>query len=448
MYFDARAAKLMKPGGHLVIEGCPGLRLVCTVAHKTWTYRYKAIADGRMKQVAIGRWPAMPVQTAAAQWQVLRDQRAAGADPSLTRKTERQAMRAAPGLGVMTVRRVVDDFSERLPETRQAAGALAAQRQLERLLQEEPGLAAQDAVAVTRADAFRLLEARRNVPTTTAKLRGLLASAWDRALDAGDLPTDTPNWWRLVLRGGLKSKGKTLGGKHIGRQRRVLAPAEIAALLDWSVNMHEVGRDALVLYLWTCTRGVEIFGMRPEQLHEEVGGILWWQIPKMQTKNARHEDAVDLRVPLFGRALEVVKRRLSEVGKSGWLFEGEGGEQYRQTFFSTYVYNLQPYSTKVTGRQGGGLVLPVTHWSPHNLRRTARTALASLGCPNEVGEAIVGHMPDDMVATYNAYSYDAERHKWLAKLAAYMEGLGSGLPARPKRVPGGGGRSDAGRDSP
>ena len=35
--------------------------------------------------------------------------------------------------------------------------------------------------------------------------------------------------------------------------------------------------------------------------------------------------------------------------------------------------------------------------------------LAQLGCINEVAEAIVGHMPKDIVATYNAHTYDAER---------------------------------------
>jgi len=30
MFFDARAAKLLKPGEHLVVMGCSGLRLIAT----------------------------------------------------------------------------------------------------------------------------------------------------------------------------------------------------------------------------------------------------------------------------------------------------------------------------------------------------------------------------------------------------------------------------------
>jgi len=88
MYFDPRAAKLLTPGNHLVVDGCLGLRLVATQSKKTWTARYKA-ADGRMKQIALGQWPAMPVHDAVAAWQALRDQRAAGIDLEQARRAAR-----------------------------------------------------------------------------------------------------------------------------------------------------------------------------------------------------------------------------------------------------------------------------------------------------------------------------------------------------------------------
>ena len=78
--FDPRKAKLLVAGEHLVIDGCQGLRLVATKTKKTWTYRYKA-KDGRMKQVAIGQWPDVPVQAVAAKWQAMRHSRNTGIDP-------------------------------------------------------------------------------------------------------------------------------------------------------------------------------------------------------------------------------------------------------------------------------------------------------------------------------------------------------------------------------
>jgi integrase len=435
MHFDARAAKLLEPGRHLLIEGCDGLRLVASASRKSWIYRFKSPVDGRMRQIVIGQWPSVSVQAAVVEWARLRDRRQAGGDPALERKAARVARQAAaaPAPSVMTVRRVVDDYiAGRLLPGRQARGGAAAQRALVRLLDEEPDFAATPAEALTRAQAFDVLDRRSGTPTAAAKLRSMLGSAWDYALDAGRLPDGVANWWRLVLRGQLKSRGKIIGGEHVAGARRVLSAAEVGQLLAWSGNMHALGRDCLVIYLWTGTRGVEFLAARPEHVQAE-GALLWWTVPKAQTKNHRRADAVDLRVPLFGRAREVMERRLAAVGASGWLFEDVRREQYTQHDFSTYIYNLQPYAPKVAGRQGAGLVLPVTHWTPHNLRRTARTLLAGLGCPNEVGEAIVGHMPAEIIGTYNRYSYDAERVLWLQRLSDHLEALAAaaGAPARP-----------------
>ncbi|MGF6345967.1 hypothetical protein [Variovorax sp. W2I14] len=68
-------------------------------------------------------------------------------------------------------------------------------------------------------------------------------------------------------------------------------------------------------------------------------------------------------------------------------------------------------------------MLPVTNWTPHNLRRTSRTMLAALGCPKEIGEAILGHLPPTIEGTYNSHTYDAERRLWLTRLAKHLERL-------------------------
>ena len=432
MHFDPRTAKLLKPGEHMLVDGCPGLRLEVSASRKTWTYRYNEPDTKRKKQVAIGQWPAMSVLEAATQWQGLRVRRDDGTSPVAERKAKRAA-RAAQIAEVYTVNDLVQDYIEgHLLINRSEASALAAQRALDGLLAEFPDFAAQAAAQVTRTTAFDVLDARKSTPTAAAKLRSLLASGWDYALDAGKLPEDSHNRWRDVMKGRLKSKGKIIGGEHIGQQRRVLSADELATLLAWLPNMHPLGRDATQMYLWTCARGVEILAMRPEYITKESDGW-WWTVPKKFTKNARSPHAVDLRVPLVGRALEVVQRRRGEVGESGWLFEDARKEQYTQHDFSTYIYALQPYSSKAKHREGDGLVLPVVNWTPHNLRRTSRTRLTSLGCIDEIAEAILGHLPKGIVASYNSHSYDRERREWLAKLSEHLEGLGTqeGLPALP-----------------
>ncbi|MDF3822661.1 integrase family protein [Leptospira sp. 96542] len=423
MYFDARTAKLLKPGEHLVVDGCQGLRLVATASTKTWTYRFKL--DERMKQTALGQWPAMSVQAAVGAWQALRDLRAEGGDPAAQKKARRRP-EPSPSTGVRgdvyTVADVVSDFCIHLHDTRAEAGAVASQRALERVLAEEPEFAASTPQQVTRAVAFNLLDARKATPTAAAKLRSLFGAAWDHALDAGRVPDTAPNWWRQVMRGKLKSRGKIIGGEHVGRTRRVLNDAEVGTLLRWLPSMHDLAADATVLYLWTCARGGEILAMRPEHITEEADGV-WWTVPKEQTKNARFENAGDHRVPLVGRALKIVKRRMASVGQSGFLFEDSRGEQYTQHDFSTYIYHLQPYSDKATARRAEGAVLPVTNWTPHNLRRTGRTMLSALGCIDEIGEAILGHLQTGIVGVYNTHRYDAEKRTWLTRLAKHLEQL-------------------------
>lgn len=432
MVFDARSAKALQPGGAIAIDGCPGLRLLATMHCKTWTYRYKN-PEGKLRQVALGPWPAMSFHEAMAAWMEAKGKKAVGVDPAAHRKALKLAAKATPAADKSyTVAALVDDFIRgHLEVSRAEEGAKAARRALERLLAAEPEFAQTDANKVTRSQCFDVLDARKATPMATAKLRSMLGSAWEYALDAGRLDGNTPNWWRQIMQGKLKSKGKVMGGEHVGQTRRVLKGEEIATLIAWLGNMHDVGRDAVVMYLWTCARGSEIFAMRPEHVARE-GAVLWWTVPKEQTKNARFAEAVDLRVPLFGRAREVVERRMEAVGASGFLFEDSKGEQYTQHDFSTYVYDLQPYSPKAKRRAKPETDLPVTNWTPHNLRRTGRTLLAALGCPREVAEAVVGHLPPVIEATYNVHTYDAERVQWLQRLSDHLEALAaSGAPARP-----------------
>ena len=432
MVFDARAAKALQPGGAIAVDGCPGLRLLATKFGKTWTYRYKT-PEGKLRQVALGPWPGLSLHDAMAAWMDARGKKAAGVDPAAQRRAARQAAKTTPTAAkTYTVALLVGDYIKgQLEVNRAKDGATAARRALERMLAAEPELAATDANKVTRAQCFDVLDARKATPMATAKLRSMLGSAWEFALDAGRLDGNTPNWWRQLMQGKLKSKGKVMGGKHVGQSRRALRNEEIAALLGWLGNMHQIGRDAVVMYLWTCTRGSEIFAMRPEHVAKE-GAVLWWTVPKELTKNARFAEAVDLRVPLFGQARQVVERRLASVGRSGFLFENGKGEQYTQHAFSTYIYDLQPYSPKAKRRGSRATDMPVTNWTPHNLRRTGRTLLAALGCPREIAEAVVGHMPPAIEATYNVHTYDAERVEWLQRLDAHLASLASaGAPARP-----------------
>jgi hypothetical protein len=421
MHFDARAAKLLQPGQHIMVDGCPGLRLEASATTRTWTYRYKSPIDGRMRQKAIGRWPAVSPAKAASEWEALRNIRDAGTDPALAHKEERVkaiAKATEKRTGAYTVRRVIDDYlAGHVDISRKAKGAAEVRRMMDRNLDPIADLLAS---ALKRSEAFDFLERLASTPVQAASIKQELGAAWDYALDAGRLPEDSPNWWRLIMRGKLRSKGKELLGEKTGAVKRVLSDAETGDLIRWLPNFTQLADDALTLYLWTCTRGAEIMAMEAEEVGQEASG-LWWTVPKAKTKNARHEHATDLRVPLVGRAEVVVRRRLAAHPK-GYLFPSIGKTGHvEQKTIGVAVHYRMPYAN--THPELERTRLTVTKWAPHDLRRTGRTMLAALGCPAEVAEAILGHMPPGIQGVYNRHQYDKERRVWLKKLDARLEQL-------------------------
>lgn len=430
MEFDARDIKGLQPGMHLTTDAYPGLRLEVTKSTRTWIYRYKSPVDGLMKQIKVGEWPSISKHTAIAEWEKLRATRAGGRDPAAEKRAVRReakaaaaSERAAKGHGILTVRKVAEDYLVNYVERRRKPkGAKEVRRMFDTMLGE---FASASALTLTRSQSFNLLEMHAHIPVQCAKLRAELGAAWAYALDAGRLPETTPNWWRQIMRGRLRSKGKKIEGQPIGATKRVLSEAELGELIRWLPNFSKTVADVLTLYLWTCTRGSEICSMNVSEISDGEDG-LWWTIPREKTKNARRDNATDLRVPLVGRAAAVVRRRIL-VAKQGFIFPATGlakGNAIEQKTVQTAVHYHQPYSKTNPDRERPRLT--VTHWAPHDLRRSSRTLLASMGCLNEVAEAILGHMPPGVKGIYNRHTYDKERREWLTRLDARLEEISSG----------------------
>ena len=60
-------------------------------------------------------------------------------------------------------------------------------------------------------------------------------------------------------------------------------------------------------------------------------------------------------------------------------------------------------------------------WTPHDLRRTVRTGLSRLQCPNEVAEAVLGHSRRGIEGTYDLHRYEAECRQWLQQWADHLD---------------------------
>lgn len=415
MRFDAKAAKQLKPDTHLTFEAFPGLRLAATISKRSWIYRFKSPIDGRMRQQKLGEWPAMSYAAAIAAWEEVRARRDAGEDPVLTRKVSYQSVKTSTPESY-TVKQLCEDFlTGHIERHRDSLGAAQSRR---RLMVKIKPIADFPAASITRKQAFDLLDGQRQAPRNAAIFRSELGAAWDYALDAGRLPDDAPNWWRQVMRGKLRSIGRKRGGK-VENVKRVLSEDELKILVPWLSNFSETISDVLTMYLWTGLRGGEIVMLEGREVSKESDG-LWWTIPKAKTKNKNRASATDHRVPLAGRAEEIVQRRLKLYGK-GYLFPTSDSPFIPQKSVQEIVWAHQPYSLGLG--QTLRPELPVSHWAPHDLRRTSRTMLAALGCPREVAEAVLGHILPGVEGIYNRHKYDREKREWLTRLAGHLEEL-------------------------
>lgn len=64
-----------------------------------------------------------------------------------------------------------------------------------------------------------------------------------------------------------------------------------------------------------------------------------------------------------------------------------------------------------------------TGWTPHDLRRTFATRLASLGCPVHIVEKLLNHSMQGVAAIYNRFDYEPERIEWTQRWSDALEVL-------------------------
>lgn len=425
MKFDAKVMKTLPPGSYLTDPAYPGLRFVVGDKSKTFVYRYRHPVSDQLKQLKIGVWPALSIGGALVAWENLKKLRDSGEDPAGKREIKKQEKKVfiekakTAKLESYTVKRACDSYVELLSSTRQFKGVMEVDRMFRTMLGD---FAKKTVVDVTRSQCFDLISSvALNAPVQASRLRTELAACWDCAIDSGRIPDTTVNYWRMILQGKIKSRGKKINGSNIGAVKRFLSPTETGQLINWLPNFSPLVADVLTLYFWSCCRGSEICAMRGDEITEE-NGQTWWTIPKSKTKNARHEQAHDLRVPLHGRALQIVQRRKEQHG-DGFLFTTTGTKPILQKMVQTRVYFHQPYCETRPQLKRARCV--VSHWAPHDLRRTSRTLLAALQCPSDIAESILGHMQPGIQNTYNQHGYDNERVEWLKRLSDHLESLAS-----------------------
>lgn len=312
---------------------------------------------------------------------------------------------------------------------RKDSGALA-KAQFERYV--FPQLGERTASEITKAEVVGTLDAQtsagkqRTAQMLFSDLRQMFAFALDRELISAN-PMATLKKTRLV-------------GKPVERDR-ILSLSELK-LLRSAIPMARMSPRTVIgiwLILATGVRGGELMGAvwpHPGHLRSELEaqaeanelklGLLdvaarTWHIP--DTKNGREHT-----IHLSAFALNLIQQLRTLRELTPWCFpSGDGaGPVCGKSFAKQIADRQRDANTAPMSRRSSrvdALVLPGGRWTPHDLRRTAASLMASLGVSGDVIDECLNHVIESKVRR----TYIRDRRE--ADQALAFEALGEHLQA-------------------
>ncbi|MBC3212418.1 tyrosine-type recombinase/integrase [Serratia fonticola] len=393
-----------------------GLRVACgATGIKTFFYRYISPVTNKLSQVKIGSFPQTTLAMARMRLQELKQIRNAGRCPATELKEEKQKRleeSQKPKAAVLTVHGLVELYlTERIEDRKSADGKIIpgarkkkGQMEVRRTLQNDAvaKLGKRVAAEVTRKDIIDLINGviERGAKVQAGNLLRELSSAYEFAIGLGRFDDSFANP-ALLAKSSLRQTNIKLTCE---RGTRILSEKELTKFLHWLPGsaFTPTIKNVLRLTLWTGCRTGEVCNMAWDDVDLDKGTI-----HLRETKTG-----IERYVQLSTQAIEFLK--VLRLTSDKYLFPSQ----------ATKLPIQQKYLTENAWRlREADQMLDIPHWTPHDLRRTVRTGLSRLQCPNEVAEAVLGHTRGGVEGIYNLYKYDAECKKWLQAWADYLDGL-------------------------
>jgi len=140
-----------------------------------------------------------------------------------------------------------------------------------------------------------------------------------------------------------------------------------------------------------------------------------WVIPASRTKSG-----VPHEVPLPLMAVDLL-RSLPRFAGGDFVFSTTGGRKGIRSFGL--------YKAAIDARATG-----LINWRFHDLRRTARTNLASLGVAPFIAELVIGHQQKGVHKVYDVHRYQAEKREALERWANRLRDIVTPPPANVRRL--------------
>jgi integrase len=381
---------------------CPGLEFRITgKGVATWSFRFRDPKSSKPTRYTIGVYPAVSLAKARIQADEKRKLVASGTNPVAAK---RQARRDA---GTKTFDALADRYLARHAEPHKRS-ADADKRNLRLHVRPKWGSRRYD--EITRRDVIDLIDGIVDAgkPTLANRVHSLVSKIYSFALN-DDLVSAHP-CARLAKR----------GSERVGR--RVLSDSEIR--LFWSEIVkkpvsHRVGL-ALRKILLTGARTVEVARIdRAELYHTIDPKQAAWIVPGLRTKNKR-----DHFVPLSALARQTVAEAMKLATNGQFLFPSPYVDSKPITEHALTVA-MERFADHLRGDSEAIKTWRADPPTPHDLRRTFSTRLASLGISKEDRDATMNHVRSD-VGSKHYDLYDRAREKrqalelWSASLSAIL----------------------------
>lgn len=326
------------------------------------------------RTLTIGRWPDWKVPAAVQRARVLRTELEQGKDPI----AQERAVKAAAG---DTLKAVAESYMAR--EGVKLRSAEWRRKQLERLV--FPKLGSRAIGDIRRIEIIELLDHIEDShgPTMADQTLAILRRIF--------------NWYAIRNEDFRPPVVRGMGRVNSREQARIriLSDDEIRTL--WKFADGAKGADAVFgrlmkFLLLTGARRGEAAGMTWAELDDTD-----WILPA-----ARNKTKIELVRPLSKLARSVLPGRTEG---SDFIFTADGRPL---TGFSNFKSKVKA----ATGLAG---------WTPHDLRRTARSLMSRTGVPSDHAERCLGHVLTGVRGVYDRHEYHSEKAKAYDALATLIK---------------------------
>jgi len=369
--------------------------------YAAWILRYGRA--GRRRELTIGPYPDITLETARKHARVHRARISQGVDVAEEKK--RELREARDGL---TVRQLADDYIEVNLSAKRPSTAKLYGRYIRKWV--VPKLGSIHAAKVTPSDIVAMLEAAKDhgagaLRTLHAATRNIFKHAQGkRKIDvnpAVGIALDS------IIARPPRRKGIALQGEHLGTFLKALPDNPSG----WAFRLH----------LITGVRPSEVLEASWKEFSLGSDKALW-SLPEERTKTGQ---AFKIRLPR--QAVEILRKLKFTTGASQYLFPAAYGDRDRPIPYQTYRGRLRALLASL------GDNFP--RIKAHDLRRTMRTGLSKLKVRYEVAERAINHKLPSMAEIYERNEYEDERYNALALWADHLDQLESANRGSKTRVP-------------